>query len=79
MSNYSYTAGLDIEDDLDDDIEVQTINRLKEEYICLLEFDEIQKAATTLSALRYFLEYEDFIAFLQEVKDAGFNPTQFKR
>lgn len=74
---YEYEAGLSDSDVDDDDIEVQTINRLKEEYICLLEFDEIQKATSVLSALRYFLEYNDFIDFLNEVKDAGLCPTKY--
>ena len=55
-----------------DVVEVLVVERLKEHYIMCLDFDDTDNAGEILTVLRYFMVYEDFKAFLEEVKDAGY-------
>lgn len=53
-------------------MESLVIERLKEDYLLCLDFEDIETAGAILVVLRYFMEYNDFSGFLKEVKDAGY-------
>ena len=51
------------------------IEQLKENYIRCLDWADIETASAILVVLRYFMVYEDFKEFLDEVRDAGYVTT----
>jgi hypothetical protein len=59
-----------------DVMEALVVERLKENYVMCLDFNDIETATALLTVLRYFTVYEDFIEFINEVKDAGYNITR---
>ena len=59
-----------------DVMELLVVERLKEHYVMCLDFNDIETATAILAVLRYFTVYEDFIEFLNEVKDAGYTVTR---
>lgn len=52
-------------------MEVLVVEHLKESYIMCLDWDDTETASAILTVLRYFMIYEDFKDFVDEVKDAG--------
>jgi hypothetical protein len=60
------------EESIDDDV----VKNLKEKYIRVLDCGDIEGASAVLAVLRYWMEYEEFKLFLEEVKDAGYTITR---
>ena len=58
-----------------DVMEALVVERLKEDYLMCLDWADIETASAILVVLRYFMVYDDFKQFLNEVKDAGYTPT----
>lgn len=54
-----------------DVMELLVVEKLKEDYILCLDFNDTETASAILTVLRYFMVYEDFKHFVDEVKDAG--------
>lgn len=61
-----------VKEAVEDVITVLLVERLKDDYIHCLDWDDVENASAILTVLRYFMVYEDFKAFLEEVKDAGY-------
>ena len=55
-----------------DVMEVLVVERLKEDYLVCLDWADMDTANAILVVLRYFMVYDDFKQFLNEVKDAGY-------
>lgn len=58
-----------------DVMELLVVEKLKEDYILCLDFNDTETASAILTVLRYFMVYEDFKHFVDEVKDAGISTT----
>ena len=58
-----------------DVMEVLVVERLKEDYLVCLDWADMDTANAILVVLRYFMVYDDFKQFLNEVKDAGYTAT----
>ena len=56
-----------------DIMEALIVEKLKEDYLLCLDWDDIETAAAILVVLRYFMVYSDFKEFLQETRDAGYD------
>lgn len=56
-----------------DIMEALIVEKLKEDYLLCLDWDDIETAAAILVVLRYFMVYSDFKEFLQEARDAGYD------
>ena len=56
-------------------MEALVVERLKEDYLMCLDWLDMETASSILVVLRYFMVYDDFKQFLNEVKDAGYTPT----
>ena len=52
-------------------MEALVVEKLKEDYLLCLDWDDIETAEATLVVLRYFMPYNQFRSFLEEVRDAG--------
>lgn len=61
-----------VRDAWNDVMEALVVERLKEDYLMCLDFKDIETASAILAVLRYFMVYSDFTAFIEEVKDAGY-------
>ena len=61
---------------VNDVMEVLVVEKLKEDYILCLDWDDIETAAAILTVIRYFTPYSEFKIFVDEVKDAGYTVTQ---
>lgn len=59
-----------------DVMEVLVVERLKENYLLCLDWEDIENASAILTVLRYFMNYNDFKFFVDEVKDAGYTVTR---
>jgi hypothetical protein len=59
-----------------DVMEALVVERLKEDYLLCLDFNDMETATALLTVLRYFMVYGDFKDFLNEVKDAGYTVTR---
>ena len=57
---------------VNDVMETLVVEKLKEDYILCLDWDDIETAAAILTVLRYFMTYSEFKLFVDEVKDAGY-------
>ena len=53
-------------------METLVVEKLKEDYLLCLDWDDIETASGILVVLRYFMVYEDFKEFIDEVKEAGY-------
>lgn len=56
-------------------MEALVVERLKEDYLLCLDWADMDTANAILVVLRYFMVYDDFKQFLNEVKDAGYTAT----
>jgi len=52
-------------------MEALVVEKLKEDYLLCLDWNDIETAEAILVVLRYFLPYSEFRSFLDEVRDAG--------
>lgn len=52
------------------------VERLKEDYLLCLDWDDIETAGAILTVIRYFTAYPEFTEFINEVKDAGYTVTR---
>ena len=52
-------------------MEALVVEKLKEDYLLCLDWDDIETAEAILVVLRYFMPYNQFRSFLEEVRDAG--------
>lgn len=59
-----------------DVMEMLVVERLKENYLLCLDWEDIENASAILTVLRYFMAYNDFKSFVEEVKDAGYTVTR---
>ena len=57
-------------------MEALVVEKLKEDYLLCLDWDDIETASGILVVLRYFMVYADFKEFVDEVKDAGYTVTR---
>ena len=57
-------------------MEALVVERLKEDYLLCLDWADMDTANAILVVLRYFMVYDDFKQFLNEVKDAGYTVTR---
>lgn len=55
-----------------DVMEKLVVEKLKEDYLLCLDWDDIETAAAILTVIRYFSTYTEFTEFVNEVKDAGY-------
>ena len=55
-----------------DVMEALVVERLKEDYLLCLDWDDVETSSAILTVLRYFMVYEDFKQFLDEVRNAGY-------
>lgn len=55
-----------------DVMEALVVERLKEDYLMCLDWNDQETAKAILTVLRYFSVYEDFKAFLEEAQSAGY-------
>lgn len=55
-----------------DVMEKLVVEKLKEDYLLCLDWDDIENATAILTVIRYFTNYTEFKDFLDEVKDAGY-------
>ena len=62
----------EIRDAWNDIMDVLLVEKLKEDYILCLDFDDIETASSILVVMRFFMVYDDFKQFLNEIKDAGY-------
>lgn len=58
-----------------DIMDALVVERLKEDYLLCIDWDDLESANAILVVLRYFLTYPDFKKFLDEVKDACYTST----
>ena len=56
-----------------DIMEALIVEKLKEDYLLCLDWNDIETASAILVVLRYFMVYSDFKEFLQEARDAGYD------
>lgn len=59
-----------------DVMEALVVEKLKEDYLLCLDWEDIENASAILTVLRYFMTYTDFKSFVDEVKDAGYVVTR---
>ena len=59
-----------------DVMEALVVERLKEDYLLCLDWDDVETSSAILTVLRYFMVYEDFKHFLDEVRSAGYVVTR---
>ena len=59
-----------------DVMEALVVEKLKEDYLLCLDWEDIENASAILTVLRYFMTYTDFKSFVDEVKDAGYTVTR---
>jgi hypothetical protein len=52
------------------------VERLKEDYLRCLDWDDIENASAILTVIRYFTSYSEFKQFVDEVKDAGYTQPE---
>ena len=52
------------------------VEQLKENYLLCLDWEDIENASAILTVLRYFMTYNEFKYFVDEVKDAGYTVTR---
>ena len=62
-----------IQDAWNDIVDVAVVERLKDSYVMCLDWVDMETANAILVVLRYFMVYEDFKEFLDEVRDAGYD------
>ena len=62
-----------IRDAWNDIVNVAVVERLKDSYVMCLDWADMETANAILVVLRYFMVYEDFKEFLDEVRDAGYD------
>lgn len=55
-----------------DVMEKLVVEKLKEDYLLCLDWNDIENATAILTVIRYFTNYTEFKDFLDEVKDAGY-------
>jgi hypothetical protein len=55
-----------------DVMEKLIVEKLKEDYLMCLDWDDIENASAILTVIRYFTTYTEFKEFIEEVKDAGY-------
>lgn len=55
-----------------DVMETLVVEKLKEDYLLCLDWDDIENASAILTVIRYFTTYTEFKEFIEEVKDAGY-------
>ena len=55
-----------------DVMEKLVVEKLKEDYLLCLDWDDIENATAIFTVIRYFTNYTEFKDFLDEVKDAGY-------
>ncbi len=55
-----------------DVMETLVVEKLKEDYLMCLDWDDIENASAILTVIRYFTTYTEFKEFIEEVKDAGY-------
>jgi len=55
-----------------DVMEMLVVEKLKEDYLQCLDWDDIETAGAILTVIRYFSTYTEFTEFVNEVKDAGY-------
>lgn len=53
-------------------METLVVEKLKEDYLLCLDWDDLETASGILVVLRYFMVYADFKEFVDEVKEAGY-------
>ena len=53
-------------------MEALVVEKLKEDYLLCLDWDDIETAGAILTVIRYFTTYPEFIEFINEVKDEGY-------
>lgn len=58
-----------------DVMEKLVVEKLKEDYLLCLDWDDIENASAILTVIRYFTAYSEFKEFIDEVKDAGYTVT----
>lgn len=59
-----------------DVMEALVVERLKEDYLTCLDFDDKETSSAILTVLRYFMVYSEFKHFLDEVRNAGYTVTR---
>lgn len=59
-----------------DVMEKLVVEKLKEDYLLCLDWDDIETAGAILTVIRYFTSYNEFTEFINEVKDAGYTVTR---
>jgi hypothetical protein len=64
-----------VQDAWNDIVDVAVVERLKDSYVMCLDWEDMETANAILVVLRYFMVYEDFTEFLNEVRDAGYTTT----
>ena len=62
-----------IRDAWNDIVDVAVVERLKDSYVMCLDWLDMETANAILVVLRYFMVYDDFSEFLNEVRDAGYD------
>lgn len=55
-----------------DVMDALVVQQLQETYITCLDWGDLETAEGILVSLRYFMVYNDFKQFLDEVQDAGY-------
>jgi len=65
-----------VRDAWNDIMEALVVERLKEDYLLCLDWDDVETSSAILTVLRYFMVYEDFKHFLDEVRHAGYVVTR---
>lgn len=71
-SFYKILESSSVKQAVNDVMETLVVEKLKEDYILCLDWDDIETAAAILTVLRYFMTYSEFKLFVDEVKDAGY-------
>ena len=64
-----------VQDAWNEIVDVAVVERLKDSYVMCLDWVDMETANAILVVLRYFMVYEDFSEFLNEVRDAGYTLT----
>ena len=62
-----------VQDAWNEIVDVAVVERLKDSYVMCLDWLDMETANAILVVLRYFMVYEDFKEFLDEVRDAGYD------
>jgi hypothetical protein len=65
-----------VKDAWHDVMEALVVERLKEDYLMCLDWDDVETSSAILTVLRYFMVYSDFKMFLDEVRNAGYAVTR---